>query len=94
MRRVGGKKAEARHSPNQWCSVGGEVYSTGMTPSRPDRDDSTLACAEQASAALRRERTMRALADVDAGRLIEDEAMMAWAERLGTDQEVPAPEPR
>jgi predicted transcriptional regulator len=33
------------------------------------------------------------LADVDAGRLIDDDAMRAWADSLGTDQELPVPEP-
>jgi hypothetical protein len=35
-------------------------------------------------AARRRRRTLAALADVDA-HLIDDEAMQAWAESLGTD---------
>jgi predicted transcriptional regulator len=41
----------------------------------------------------RRQRTLRALADVDAGRLIDDAAMQAWADSLGTDHELPAPQP-
>jgi predicted transcriptional regulator len=41
----------------------------------------------------RLQRTLRGLADVDAGRLIDDEAMQAWADSLGTDHELPAPEP-
>ena len=41
----------------------------------------------------RRQRTLRALADVDAGRLIGDTAMQAWADSLGTDHELPAPQP-
>ena len=40
-----------------------------------------------------RERTLRGLADVDAGRLIDDEAMAAWADRLGTENESSAPYP-
>ncbi len=39
----------------------------------------------------RHQRTLRALADVDAGRLIDDEAMQAWADSLGTDHELPVP---
>ncbi len=38
-------------------------------------------------------RTLEALADVDAGRLIDDEQMQAWAKSLGTDHELPPPEP-
>ena len=41
----------------------------------------------------RRRLTMEGLADVDAGRLIDDEAMQAWADSLGTDQELPVPQP-
>ena len=41
----------------------------------------------------RHQRTLRGLADVDAGRLIDDESMQAWAESLGTDQELPVPQP-
>jgi hypothetical protein len=33
------------------------------------------------------------LADADAGRLIDGEAMKAWADSLGTDDELPVPEP-
>ena len=46
-----------------------------------------------AGAERRHQRTLRGLADVDAGRLIDDEAMQAWAESLGTDQELPVPQP-
>jgi predicted transcriptional regulator len=35
--------------------------------------------------------TQEALADVDAGRLIEHQAVLAWAESLGTGQPLPAP---
>jgi predicted transcriptional regulator len=42
----------------------------------------------------RRARTLKGLADVDAGRLIDDEAMQAWADSLETDHEIPAPLPR
>lgn len=38
-------------------------------------------------------RTLAALADVDAGRLIDDAAMRAWADSLGTDRELPIPQP-
>jgi hypothetical protein len=30
---------------------------------------------------------------MDAGRLIDDEAMQAWADSLGTDHELPIPQP-
>jgi predicted transcriptional regulator len=45
------------------------------------------------AAERRHQRTLRALADVDAGRLIDDEAMQAWAHSLGTDDELPTPQP-
>jgi len=32
-----------------------------------------------------------ALADVDAGRVIEHQAVQAWADSLGTDQKLPLP---
>ena len=35
--------------------------------------------------------TLEGLADVDAGRLIDHEAVLAWAESLGTDDPLPAP---
>ncbi len=44
-----------------------------------------------ALAERRRQRTLRALADVDQGHVIDDEAMQAWADSLGTDQELPPP---
>jgi predicted transcriptional regulator len=37
----------------------------------------------------RRRLTLEGLADVDAGRLIDDEAMRTWADSLGTDHELP-----
>ncbi len=42
----------------------------------------------------RRLRTLNALADVDSGRLIDDDAMQAWADSLGTERELPIPQPR
>lgn len=39
-------------------------------------------------------RTREGLADVDAGRLIEHEDMLAWANSLGTDKPLPPPVPR
>ena len=44
-------------------------------------------------AARRRRLTLEGLADVDAGHLIDDEAMKAWADSLGTDRELPIPQP-
>lgn len=41
----------------------------------------------------RRRLTVEGLADVDAGRLIDDAAMQAWADSLGTDQELAVPQP-
>ncbi|WP_238926375.1 CopG family ribbon-helix-helix protein [Achromobacter xylosoxidans] len=35
--------------------------------------------------------TQQALADVDAGRIVDDQAVQAWAESLGTDQPLPLP---
>lgn len=35
--------------------------------------------------------TREALADVDAGRVIDHQAVLAWAENLGTDQPLPVP---
>jgi hypothetical protein len=37
------------------------------------------------------ERTLRGLMDVDAGRLVEDAAMEAWANSLGSGSELPPP---
>ena len=35
--------------------------------------------------------TQEALADVDAGKIIDHQAVQAWAESLGTDQPLPIP---
>ena len=35
--------------------------------------------------------TLQALADVDAGRLIDHEAVVAWADSLATDKPLPPP---
>ncbi len=35
--------------------------------------------------------TREALADVDAGRVIDHQAVQAWADSLGTDQPLPVP---
>jgi len=35
--------------------------------------------------------TQEALADVDAGHVIDHQAVQAWAESLGTDQSLPVP---
>ncbi|KMJ92058.1 CopG family ribbon-helix-helix protein [Achromobacter xylosoxidans] len=35
--------------------------------------------------------TQQALADVDAGRIVDDQAVQAWAESLGSDQPLPLP---
>jgi predicted transcriptional regulator len=35
--------------------------------------------------------TLESLADVDAGRIIDHQAVQAWAESLGTDQSLPVP---
>jgi predicted transcriptional regulator len=48
---------------------------------------------DPAKAERRRRLTLEGLADVDAGRLIDDEAMKAWADSLGTDRELPIPQP-
>lgn len=41
----------------------------------------------------RHRRTLASLAEADAGQLIEDDAMRAWADSLGTDNELPVPQP-
>jgi predicted transcriptional regulator len=48
---------------------------------------------DPAGADRRRQLTLEGLADVDAGRLIDDDAMQAWANSLGTDRELPVPQP-
>tara|TARA_R110001583_G_scaffold180533_1_gene337625 strand:- start:1705 stop:1857 length:153 start_codon:yes stop_codon:yes gene_type:complete len=35
--------------------------------------------------------TQEALADVDAGQVINHQAVLAWADSLGSDQPLPAP---
>lgn len=35
--------------------------------------------------------TQEALADVDAGRILDHQAVQAWVDSLGTDQPLPAP---
>jgi predicted transcriptional regulator len=39
----------------------------------------------------RRRLTLEALADVDAGRVIDHQAVAAWADSLGTDSPLPLP---
>jgi hypothetical protein len=48
---------------------------------------------DPAGAARRRRLTLEGLADADTGHLIDDEAMQAWADSLGTDHELPIPLP-
>jgi predicted transcriptional regulator len=48
---------------------------------------------DPAGADRRRQLTLEGLADVDAGLLIEDDAMQAWVDSLGTDRELPLPQP-
>ena len=50
-------------------------------------------CLDPAGAERRWRLTLEGLADVDAGRLIDDDAMQAWVESLGTDRELPVPQP-
>jgi hypothetical protein len=57
------------------------------------RDADARDAADPDGASRRHQRTLRALADVDADRLIDDEAMQAWADSLGTDHELPPPVP-
>jgi hypothetical protein len=78
------------------------MASTNLKPSRPETDaethrrltrDADAADAQNPSAAQRRrQRTLKALADVNAGRLITDEAMQSWANSLGTSHDLPVPE--
>lgn len=37
--------------------------------------------------------TLEGLADVDAGRMVDEADVQAWAESLGTDEELPIPQP-
>jgi predicted transcriptional regulator len=39
----------------------------------------------------RRQLTLEALTDVDAGRVIDHQAVQAWADSLGTDSPLPVP---
>jgi len=39
----------------------------------------------------RRQLTLEALADVDAGKVVEHQAVLAWAKSLDTDDPLPAP---
>jgi len=41
----------------------------------------------------RRRLTLEALADVDAGRVIDHQAVQAWADSLDTDEPLPLPKP-
>lgn len=41
----------------------------------------------------RRQLTLEALADVDAGRLVPHDAVQAWAENLDSDAPLPLPKP-
>jgi predicted transcriptional regulator len=41
----------------------------------------------------RRRLTLEALADIDAGRVIDHQAVQAWADSLDTAQPLPPPEP-
>jgi predicted transcriptional regulator len=41
----------------------------------------------------RRRLTLEGLADVDAGRMVDQADVQAWTESLGTDEELPVPEP-
>jgi predicted transcriptional regulator len=60
---------------------------------RMNHEANAADAADPVAAEHRRQRTLRALTDVDAGRLIDDEVMQAWVESLGTDYEKPVPEP-
>ena len=40
----------------------------------------------------RRQRTLEAMTDVDAGQVIAHHLVQAWADRLGSDQPLPVPE--
>ena len=49
------------------------------------------------TAAIKREEerrllTLQALADVDAGRVIDHRSVQAWAESIGTDKPLPQPQ--
>ena len=40
---------------------------------------------------LRRRMTLDAMADVDAGQVVDHQSVQAWADSLGTDQPLPVP---
>ena len=46
---------------------------------------------DAALAELRHKMTLDGLADVDAGRLIDHECVLAWVDSLGTDNPLPPP---
>lgn len=48
---------------------------------------------DPAGAERRHRLTLEGWADVEAGRLIDDEAMKAWADSLGTGRELAIPQP-
>ncbi len=50
-------------------------------------------CETEAGKQRHHQLTMEGLAHMDAGQLIDDEAMKAWADSLGTDRQLPIPQP-
>lgn len=42
---------------------------------------------------MRHQMTLEALADVEAGQVIDHAAMLAWAQSLSTDEPLPSPNP-
>ena len=60
---------------------------------RLTREAAAVDASNPAAAERRRQRTLKALADVDTGRLIDNKAMQTWADSLGTTHELPVPEP-
>jgi predicted transcriptional regulator len=67
--------------------------SEAATQLRLSAEADELAARAPAHAERHRQHTLRGLADVDTGQLIDDDAMQAWASSLGTDHELPPPEP-
>jgi len=59
----------------------------------PKAEYEDLIAAANFSAEERHRMTLEALADVDAGRVIDHAEVEAWADTLGTDQSLPVPTP-
>ncbi len=59
----------------------------------PKAEYEGLVAAASFSAEERHRMTLEALADVDAGRVVDHTDVEAWGDRLGTDHPLPVPTP-